>query len=445
MKGTHRVKMILPLLIFILSFSINATAQDAVDQSESEFCEIYRDNLDKGDCGRCGGQWNWASNKCSLSGGSSGGTGYGQSCKERTETAVNICDENKDSGINQARKAAEALTAAGMQNACSEFGQISAGANAALSTFSAGCSKEYMSCKNACDADFEATQAAARTPGPNQAVAEAALEDIKANQRRCSALQRNIASAASGMQNLLASYTNMQQCKADSGDTLAQMCLKDPTLPMCGNQKPADCKDPAQATTNTVCICMTNPRDARCGLNGKTNNYNQSSNSGTDGSGGGDAGSFGDGSFGSGDGSGDIPMGKGAPQADGSLLRGGSGGKGGIGGGGSQGAGGDGYSGRGGAGANTKILNGYYGGGKGGAGYGGGGAGSGDGRPGNPNDPRGGNNAGVDLRQFMPGGKMDPQRGLAGISGPDGITGPHTDIWKKVNKRYFTVSPSLLP
>jgi hypothetical protein len=33
---------------------------------------------------------------------------------------------------------------------------------------------------------------------------------------------------------------------------------------------------------------------------------------------------------------------------------------------------------------------------------------------------------------------MDPRvnRGLAGITGPDGITGPHTDIWKKIQNRY---------
>jgi hypothetical protein len=51
----------------------------------------------------------------------------------------------------------------------------------------------------------------------------------------------------------------------------------------------------------------------------------------------------------------------------------------------------------------------------------------------------------VDLKQFLPGGKMDPARGLAGISGPDGITGPNSDIWKKINIRYFSVKHSLLP
>ena len=50
-----------------------------------------------------------------------------------------------------------------------------------------------------------------------------------------------------------------------------------------------------------------------------------------------------------------------------------------------------------------------------------------------------------DLRQFLPGGRLDPNRGVAGSSGPDGITGPHSNIWQKVQNRYKVVSPSLIP
>jgi hypothetical protein len=43
---------------------------------------------------------------------------------------------------------------------------------------------------------------------------------------------------------------------------------------------------------------------------------------------------------------------------------------------------------------------------------------------------------------------MDPKnanRGLAGISGPDGITGPHSDIWKKIQNRYQIKTSELMP
>jgi hypothetical protein len=43
----------------------------------------------------------------------------------------------------------------------------------------------------------------------------------------------------------------------------------------------------------------------------------------------------------------------------------------------------------------------------------------------------------VNLQQFMPGGANDPKRAIAGVVGPDGITGPNTNIFRKVNGRYF--------
>lgn len=53
-----------------------------------------------------------------------------------------------------------------------------------------------------------------------------------------------------------------------------------------------------------------------------------------------------------------------------------------------------------------------------------------------------------DLRQFLPGGLKDPtrHRGIAGqFVGLDGMTGPHSDIWKKINNRYQYKRASLLP
>jgi hypothetical protein len=46
----------------------------------------------------------------------------------------------------------------------------------------------------------------------------------------------------------------------------------------------------------------------------------------------------------------------------------------------------------------------------------------------------------------LPGGKFDPRaRGIAGISGPDGITGPHSNIWQKIQNRYQAEKPKLIP
>ena len=46
-------------------------------------------------------------------------------------------------------------------------------------------------------------------------------------------------------------------------------------------------------------------------------------------------------------------------------------------------------------------------------------------------------NQGIDLRQFLPGGKHDASRGLATVIGPDGLSGAHSNNFTKIKNRYF--------
>ena len=97
----------------------------------------------------------------------------------------------------------------------------------------------------------------------------------------------------------------------------------------------------------------------------------------------------------------------------------------------------------------SNILSGFFGSGGGGSGGGGGwksffGSGKKD-------DPYAGTQTGKggpDLRQFLPGAMNDPMknRGIAGqIVGKDGMTGPHSDIWKQIKNRYQYKRASLIP
>lgn len=117
--------------------------------------------------------------------------------------------------------------------------------------------------------------------------------------------------------------------------------------------------------------------------------------------------------------------------------------------GGNSGPGGRG-NGKAGGGLLTNILSGFFGtgGGSGGAGgfmrrllgLGGSSADRGDYNGEKPKGP--------DLRQFLPGGLKDPSRnrGIAGqYIGRDGMTGPHSNIWKNVSNRYQYKRASLLP
>ncbi|GIL16685.1 MAG: hypothetical protein BroJett040_04360 [Oligoflexia bacterium] len=129
---------------------------------------------------------------------------------------------------------------------------------------------------------------------------------------------------------------------------------------------------------------------------------------------------------------------------------GGSGGGSGLGGNSGGGGGGPGKQQKGVAsrpGLNTNIHRGYVGssampgfGGPGGAGTAGGGVGGPNGRPGiGPNGQQ------PDWRKFLPGGQYDPRRGIAGVTGPDGITGPATNLFDKVHNRYGAVGHTLKP
>ena len=95
----------------------------------------------------------------------------------------------------------------------------------------------------------------------------------------------------------------------------------------------------------------------------------------------------------------------------------------------------------------VQVNAGFYGGGGsfGGSGYGGGsGERNAAGMAGAAGAAKG--KGGPDLSKFLPGGQYDPKlRGLAGSGGPDGITGPHSNIWQKIQNRYRVMSPTLLP
>lgn len=346
-----------------------------------------------------------------------------QVCRTALETAQLSCDPNRDgnmiSAANTATQTAQGIAGmSGSAGACSSLGQAIVAAQGALGGFQANCGVKQSRCASACD-------------GFNQP------------QRECN-FYKNV--QAQAVANIFGAYQMLQSvksCAGKLGSSLAQMCAQNPALAVCASlQGPISCNDPAVAATNTTCICQNNPADPRCGSIDNSSQWVSNTGSGADSSTLSDASAFGDG-LGDLMGGDELAMGTPSEAGDNQLAKGNlGGGGGGLGGGGTGGGGASGGTGRGGSGANADILKGSYGGRGGGSGgsYGYGsrdpGAGYGTGATANPN---------VDLNKFLPGGKMDPSRGLAGVSGPDGITGPNSDIWKKIRTRYFAVSPQMRP
>ncbi len=375
-----------------------------------------------------------------------------EKCEQETIDASDGCNENKDKGLIDWRQMANGLViqmgaqAAGDINfACSSMGKIAAMANAALGVFNGQCSAGYLSCSSACgDAHDNIRYLERASYADNVAFTEAARERLRPVQRQCGVLQGYLSSTSANIMNTVGALKNAQECqKLTANDPLAEICKSDPSNPLCKGNTPTDCSDPNQAQNNLVCVCSKNSRDPRCG--GKfsqlvNNSLSNPPGQGLDGAGNnvgspeiGDVQDFGVALESSNTGAGD----------GGAGLNRGQGGRGGGGLDSSAGQGGARAGGGGGSGSfNTAINRGF--------GYGGGGGGGGSGRsPGSGEGRAGGAGTGnftklANLKQFLPGGAMDPsKRNLSGAVGADGLTDPMSNNFRKVNVRFFSLSPTL--
>ena len=376
-----------------------------------------------------------------------------EKCEQEADDASDGCNENKDQGLINWRQMANGLViqlgaqaAADINFACSSMGKIAAVANAALGVFNGQCSAGYLSCSSACgEANDNIRYLERASYADNVAFTEAARERLRPVQRQCGILQGYLSSTSANIMNTVGALKNAQECqKLTANDPLAEICKSDPSNPLCKGNTPTDCADPYQSQNNLVCVCSKNSRDPRCG--GKysqlvNNSLSTRSVQGLDGTGNkidspdiGDVQDFGVA----------LESSNTGAQDSGAGLNRGQGGRGGSGLDSGGGQGGGRASGGGGSGSfNTAIKKGFgYGGGGGGGGRGGS-PGSGDGRA------VAGAGAGnftslASLKQFLPGGSMDPsKRNLSGAIGEDGLTDPMSNNFRKVNVRFFSLSPTL--
>lgn len=374
-----------------------------------------------------------------------------QACTNQYTSTNSTCDASKDSGMNKVSSTASQLSlafgqqsASSVQAACSGVGQVSTAANAALAGFRLMCSNAIKKCGDSCS-EVVSYLKANPSCDPNGTELSAAEAEVT----KCSQFDAKINEANQAMMNVAQTLNNASQCAAltASGETPA-ICKTNPNLPGCTSSGIMDCTNPAMAS-NKVCICTKNPSDPSCvgvqSVSGSGTSFSSSDPSARLANKNATAGeedipgldTIAQGKAGSTDYSSGAVSGK---QGGGASLGGGSGGS--SSGGGSRGGfAADGDAGR-------AVNAGFYGGGGGGSGFSGsGGGGYGGGRVyAGSGSSASGQNGTPNLRQFLPGGQNDPRfRGLAGSSGPDGITGPHSNIWQKVNNRYRTMVPTLLP
>lgn len=377
-------------------------------------------------------------------------------CSNEIASTDGNCDQKNNQGMNSASSMASqmalaygAKAASSISESCTSMAALSATINAAVAAYRLTCSSAIKDCNSTCSSAqrYLATTAACQTD-PNLTAMKAQASD---SVYQCASYTAKIGEAQQAMTNIAQTAANASQCasltSADGSSDLASLCAANPSLAGCENVV-MDCNNPTMAS-NKVCICSKNPSDPSClgtsnvvgDSGGGLATIDNSSRTGSSAS----ASDF----------TGDLPN-IGIEQAELSSSGSDAGidGKqgGGVSFGGSSGASGSGGK-QGGEGTDpaksTAVNGGFRGGGGGGGMFGGGGGSDGEGQGGFFNSAANALAAkgGPDLRQFLPGGgKYNPNaRGVAGATGPDGITGPHTDIWKKVQNRYQVMSPSLLP
>ena len=329
-------------------------------------------------------------------------------CEQAHTTAMNDCDTERQSWMKNIQMAAQGIGPIMESGACGKLAAANVGASTSLATFKVMCNTAAQACLTEC-----------RKPNSNSAE----LATMATRVRECNAKGTKAAeaeqAAAQGTQQLLAAVAT---CKNTFGV----------------NANPFDIRnDPYKGQTAEEIMAGLQP------AGGAPLEYSgaQGSSAGT-----------GNSNF---DLSGleqDEEIGK--PRAAAKSAAGAPGGSMGSagmgGGGGSSVDGGGGGSGgkRPTGGLLSNILSGFFGGGGGGSSlFGGTGRGKGGlssffggEKPQEAKTP--------DLRQFMPGGKLDPRkaRGLAGQRlNADGMSGPHGNIWRMINNRYQYKKASLLP
>ncbi len=421
-------------------------------------------------------------------------------CSEQVTVAKNggYCSMDKDSGVSsmvgQGAMLANAFQS-GTSEGCGQVATFSASLNAAVAAFKTGCNNWVSSCLEPCrevQRLVDTTDGCRYPPGGPTTETElsAALDatltlhmklrelddwadKASAGEEECAKSAANGNEVGGNVAQALATLKNQTTtCKMNTASAAGapDYCTQNPTDPSCQSSGSGNCSDPANANS-TVCKCFLNPASCANPAGAGFANGGGGIRGGIGGGGGGGGGikgadalgasgpslkldplgggpGFGSAGFGG-------PVPGGGPRQQGQKVGGAKGGSAPSGGGGGGEAPPAGRTGGGGAPLDDNQSL-YKGSGRGGApgaagaayagayrnNAGGGGAG------GNIYNGRVRRNQGApgpNLNDFLPGGRQDPQaRALAGITGPDGITGPHTNLFSKVKNRYQALRPSLL-
>jgi len=397
-------------------------------------------------------------------------------CESTSSTIRTVCSNTPDDMSSTLRVLSDQASRMVSQSAldqCSRAAQVASATQSALSSVKIACGSSYDTCRSRCE---QASNELRRIQ--SQVSQDASLRSsnlgietqlaeyqnrIRSGNAECSAAQAHIRTIDQNLATITSTMEKSSQCAASlAADGQApptyDQCIQDPNRKGCELFKgivSTNCNDPQFAATNPICICQKNPNAPQCGgINQKNNNslisngvfedVGSQETAASSSSGG--SSPFG-GSFGGGEEFEANQRGLGGVESPST----------------SSAAGGGVYGGLRAQGRplnepykkpvmqvapsrlNANVI-----------GRGGGGGGGflstlrsalGLGNTSSKQDlstvtsvsgDKRHNNI-PDLTQFLPGGMRDPRRRLSSTFGPDGITGPYSDNFKKVNVRYISL------
>jgi hypothetical protein len=415
-------------------------------------------------------------------------------CTSASQSATSSCNPNENSSLMSLKNSFDNISSSGgIQQACQQVASMSDQGTQAVNSYSATCSAQKNTCISKCQAALNSMSGCEDIQSsPLYQAVHTSLDSCSVLQAKTAEAQQQVQSFQSTKQSALncsnqtggagtnGNGTNDPSTAALAGLTQAAMAAlnqpaasptpvdpslipsTDPNSPYCQANPTvagcvADCSrtDLPQIASSHTCICFRNPSDPSCtsaaasGLQlsslspgggvGATNTAAASdlNLSGMDG---------GFQGFQTNPSNGNPGQEIGGKQGNGADIGGPSS----LTPGGNAAGGGAGLANDatprmtfyGGGGSGSAFSNGF------GSGGGSGGGGGGAYAVGNGGSTTANQQNGPDLRQFLPGGKLDPaakRRGIAGVSGPDGITGPDVENWNKIQNRYRFLESSLLP
>lgn len=364
-----------------------------------------------------------------------------QKCEAESQVAVSTCDSNNDEEMTSFGNSAADLAlrvgqqAAAITASCTQMAQVTQGANRTVTAYRERCKSAQTSCFNSCSqvTTFIAEKAKICFPHLSNEEANAAMTQyqsvVSTNTRTCEALDTKIEQAKSAISEYTLTLANATGCREESY----------------GGEDSARLSELKMAAASSV-DCQKNPQDRTCTLSEQRAGDSVASAGGADSSSRSPAQARG-GVNGDLFGTPAITPGNPNSGAPGTAAEGRQGGEafGGSGGGSGSASGRTGET----ASADGKehgVLGGFYGGGGGGGSYGSyAGTGTGAAAQGGAQRVGGATSASSgELQKFLPGGQ-NGRRYPNGASGPDGITGPHSNIWLKIQNRYQNESAGLLP